>query len=172
MNQKKYLYTAIVSCAIALNAVPVHAIQYIAQESSQSVFVCATQDGTPTMFSYTPGEVNLTPLMSWHPEYLLPEQSGAQVCQQTAAKLQSSYQQEEAKYLKAEITKDENLVCLVDQEDQNCLSQTSQKLFSVNPNYDAGCVLENKRPIECKALQGRGIYSFEDKPYQTLWWPW
>ncbi|MGF1591540.1 MAG: COP23 domain-containing protein [Pleurocapsa sp.] len=170
---KKYLSTAVVSCAIALNAVPVNAIEYnIAQESSQSVFVCATQGGTPTMFAYTPGEVNLTPVMSWHSEYLLPEQSGVEVCQQTAAKLQASYQQEEAKYLKAEITEDANLVCLVEEEDQNCLSQTSQKLFSVNPNYDAGCVLDNKQPIECKALQVRGIYSFEDKPYQALWWPW
>lgn len=169
---KKYLSTAFVSCAIALTAVPLYAKENVAQKSSESVFVCATQGGVPTMFAYTPGQVNLRPLMSWHSEYLLPEQSGDKVCQQTATKLQASYQQEQAKYLKAEITEKENLVCLVNQEDQDCLAQTSQKLFSVNPNYDAGCVLDNKKPIECKALQVRGIYSFDDEPYQALWWPW
>ena len=167
----KYLYTALVGWAISLNAVSLQAKE-TKSEPSLSAFVCAVQDGTPTMFAYTPGEINLTPLMSWHSEYLLPDQLGTEVCQQTAAKLQNSYEQEEAQYIKAETTPEQNLVCLVSQEEQNCTAETSQELFSVNPNYGAGCVLENKNPIECKALQVRGIYSFDDKPYQPLWWPW
>ncbi len=168
---KKYLYTALVGCAIALNVVPLNAKED-STRSSESAFVCAVQDGTPTMFASTPDETNLTPLISWHAEYLLPEQSGAEVCQQTAATLQDAYGQEQAKYLKAETTEEGNLVCLVNEAEQNCIAEDSQKLFSVNPNYDAGCVLENKQPIECKALRVRGIYSFEDKPYQPVWWLW
>lgn len=168
---KKYLYTAFLSCAIALNVVPLNAAEDT-PETSESAFVCATQEGKATMFAYTPGETNLTPLMNWHAEYLLPEQSGTEVCQQTAAKLQDSYEQDQARYLKAETTEEENLVCLVNEEEQNCIAEDSQKLFSVNPKYNAGCVLENKSPIECKALKVRGIYSFDDKPYQPLWWPW
>lgn len=171
MNNK-YLCTAFVSCAIALSAVPLQAKQNVTGESSEPMFVCATEDGTPTMFTRTVGETKLTPIMSWHSEYLLPEQSGAEVCQKTAVKLQNSYQQEQVKYLKAETTEEANLVCLVEEEDNNCINEDSQKLFSVNSNYNAGCVLENKKPIECKALRARGIYSFDDKPYQTLWWPW
>jgi hypothetical protein len=169
---KRYLGTALVSCAIALNAVPVGAKQNTTVESSEPIFVCATEEGTPTIFTRASGETKLTPIMSWYSEYLLPDGSAAEVCLKTAAKLQDSYQQEQVKYLKSETTEQENSVCLVEEEDANCLSDNSQKLFSVNPNYSAGCVLENKKPIECKALQVRGIYSFDDKPYQALWWPW
>ena len=170
--KKTQIYTAFIGCAIALSAVSVHAKESIAQKPSDEVFVCGVQDDTPTMFAYTTGEVNLTPLMSWYPEYLPEEQSGAEICQQTATKLQASYQQQEAKYLKVETSEDNNLVCLVDEENQNCITPDSEILFGVNPKYNAGCVLENKKPIECKALQVRGIYSFEDKPYQPMWWPW
>lgn len=168
---KKYLYTAFIGCAIALNAFPLNAKEDPAK-SSESKFICAVQNNIPMMFASTPNEANLTPLISWHEEYLLPEQSGAEICQQTATKLQDSYGQEQAKYVKVENTEQGNLVCLVNQEEQNCFAEDSQKLFSVNPNYDASCVLENKQPIECKALRVRGIYSFEDKPYQPVWWLW
>ena len=170
--KNKYLSTALIGCAIAFATIPLHATESISSESSDSIFVCGIQAQTPTMFSYTPGEVNLTPLMSWNSEYLLPGQSGAEVCKQTAVKLQESYQQEEAKYLKTATTEEQNLVCLVDEEDKNCLDEASQKLFSVNSKYDASCVLENKAPIDCVAQKVRGIYSFNDEPYQPLWWPW
>ena len=169
---KKLLSIALAGSAIALGAVPLNAKENTASQPADSAFVCAVQGVTPTMFAYTPGEVKLTPLMSWYKEYLTPEQSGAEVCQKTAAKLQDSYQQSAAKYLKAETTENNNLVCLVNAEDKNCVADDSQKLFSVNSNYDAACVLQNKQPLECKALQVRGIYSFNDEPYQPLWWPW
>lgn len=171
MNQK-YLYTALLSGAIAFSAIPLQAKQNTTVESSESIFVCATEEGTPTIFTRALGETKLTPIMSWHSEYLLPEQSEAEVCLKTAAKLEDSYQQEQVRYLKAESTEKANLVCLVEEKDANCISEDSQTLFSVNPDYNAACVLENKKPIECKALQVRGIYSFDDEPYQTLWWPW
>lgn len=168
---KKHLYTAIVGCAIALNAFPLNAKEN-STTPSESKFICAVQDNIPTMFANAPHETNPMPLISWHAEYLLPEQSGTEICQQTATMLQDSYGQEQAKYLKAENTAEGNLVCLVNDEDQNCIAEDSQKLFTVNPNYDASCVLENKQPIECKALRVRGIYSFDDKPYQPVWWLW
>ena len=171
--KNKYLITALLGCAIAFTAIPLNAEEETAPESLDSAFVCATQGEIPTMFAYNPGNVNLTPLMSWHAEYLLPGQSGAEVCQKTATRLQNSYQQEEAKYLKSAATEDKNLVCLVNEEEQDCLDEDSQKLFSVNQKYNASCVLENKSPIECAAVQvNRGIYSFNDEPYQPLWWPW
>lgn len=170
--KKNHLYTALVSCAITLNAVPIQAQEDQTQDSAEIVFVCAIQENIPTMLAYTPGEAKLTPLMSWHQEYLLREQSGQKVCLETANKLQESSQQEQAKYLKSQTPEEGNSVCLVTEEDRSCGTEDSETLFSVNPNYDAGCVLENKNPIECKAFQVRGIYSFDDKPYQAIWWPW
>jgi|GEM_PF-1996009 len=171
--KNKYLSTALIGFAIAFATIPLHATESVSSESAEdATFVCGVEGKTPTMFAYTPGEITLTPLMNWNSEYLLPGQSGAEICQQTAVKLQDSYQQEEAKYLKAATTEDQNLVCLVEDEDENCLDEESQKLFSVNSKYDASCVLENKAPIDCVALKVRGIYSFNDEPYQPLWWPW
>lgn len=173
---KKTIYTALIGCVISLNAVSVGAQENTGVDSdiSDTVFVCAVQEDTPTMFAYTPGKVNLTSLMSWHSEYLLPGESGVEVCQQTASKLQASIQQENKKFLKAYTQKEDksNLVCLVAEEDRTCASEESEKLFSVNPNYSAGCVLSNKNPIECMALNVRGIYSYNEQPYQPLWWPW
>ncbi len=169
---KKLFYTALVGSAIALNGTPLQAEGNPNQDLGNTIFVCATAQDTPTMFAYTPGKVNLTPLITWYPEYLLPEQSGQKVCQQTASKLQASYQQDQEKYLKSEELEKGDLVCLVSKADQDCTTEDSKKLFSVNPNYNAGCVLDNKQPIECMALNARGVYSFEDKPYQAQWWPW
>lgn len=172
---KKYLCSAFAGCAIALNVVPVQAEESVDKNEnfSETAFVCAIQAGTPTMYAYTPGEISLEPLMSWHSEYLLPEQSGKQVCLQTATKLQASVQQDQARYLKATTLANKNLVCLVPEEKEKCATEDSQTLFNVNPDYDAGCILDNLKPIECKALRGRGnIYSFENEPYQPIWWPW
>ena len=170
--KKKQLYTAFAVSAIALNATYAQAEENSQEKPLNTIFVCATQQDTPTMFSYTPGEVNLTPLMTWHSEYLLPEQSGAEICQQTASKLQSSINQRQQKYIKSNTTKEINSVCLVSEENQTCNTAESEQLFSVNPNYKAACVLDNKKPIDCWALKDRGIYSFDDKPYQAIWWPW
>ena len=63
---KKNIYTALVSCAIALSATPIQAEENSHQNSAKNIFVCAMHEDIPTMFAYTPGEVNLTPLMSWH----------------------------------------------------------------------------------------------------------
>lgn len=174
MNNK-YLYTALIGCAIALNAVPLEAKEKSQPDSSNNIFVCATQQNTPTMYAYIPGDVNLTPLMSWYSEYLPAGVSGKEICQATANKLQASVGQEEERYLKvySEKNTQANLVCLVQEEDQTCDSQESEKLFSVNPNYNPSCVLENKRPIDCMAaFSVRGVYSYNEQPYQPLWWPW
>lgn len=173
MNNK-YIYTALIGCAIALNGTIVKAQDNPPSDASNTVFVCGVQENVPTMFAHTPGEVNLTSLMSWHPEYLLPGESGQEICQQTADKLQASLQQDNQKFLKAytEAESQDNLVCLVGEKDQTCVSNESETLFSVNPNYSAGCVLSNKSPIECVALNVRGIFSYNEQPYQASWWPW
>ena len=166
----KLLHTLFVGLAISSGSSSVLAEESSNQKFPKIAFVCGTQANQPTMYAYTPGQTALEPLMSWHPEYLLPEQSGKQTCLKTAAKLQASYEQKEAKYLKAE----KSSVCLVNQEQENCTAEGSKALFSVNPDYEAGCVLDNIQPLECKALSStRGnIYSFENEPYQPIWWPW
>jgi hypothetical protein len=62
---------------------------------------------------------------------------------------------------------------LVADKEETCDSENSEALFSLNPNYDAGCVLDNKEPIECVAVgKVRGVFAVPDSPYQPSWWPW
>lgn len=167
------LFTAIATCAIALSATSIQAKESYSQNPSDTIFVCATDIQTPTMFAYAPGKVKLTPLISWHEEYLLPEQSAAEVCQQTASKLQELYQQKAERYIRTEEKEDHTLVCMVAKESQTCSDKDSETLFSVNPNYDASCILDNREPLECIAIGNqRGVGSIPDAPYKINWWPW
>ncbi len=170
---KNPVYTAITACAIAFIATSLQGKESYSQNPSNTIFVCATDIETPTMFAYTPGTVNLTPIITWHQDYLLPEQSGKEVCQQTASKLQNLFQEKQPKYLRTQEAEDRTLVCVVDRENQTCNSEDSITLFSMNPNYSAACILDNKEPLECVALGDvRGVYSVPDSPYTPSWWPW
>lgn len=169
---KKNLYLAVITSAIAFGATSIQAKESYSQSSTNTIFVCATEIETPTIFAFNPGDVKLTPVISWHQEYLLPEQSAAEVCQQTAAKLQEIDRNQEY-YLKNELRGDRTLVCMVSEKDATCASDNSEELFSINPNYNAPCILDNREPLECVALgRVRGVYSSIDTPYEPSWWPW
>ncbi|HHP7231382.1 MAG TPA: COP23 domain-containing protein [Xenococcaceae cyanobacterium] len=169
----KYFLTAITLGAIALSSTSINAKESYSQSVSEALFVCATESAAPTMYAYTPGKVTITPLISWHQEYLLPGQSGIEVCQQVAGKLQDLSQQRQERFITTETREDHTLVCMVTQENDTCSSQTSEALFSVNPNYDASCVLDRREPLECVAVgKVRGVFSVPDDPYKPMWWPW
>jgi hypothetical protein len=171
----KVISTTFTISAIALSTTALATTESYSQQSleSEMTFVCASQTEPPTMYSYTPGKVNLTPLISWYQDYLLPNQSAAEVCQQVAAKLQSQYQQGQKKFFTTEQRENQTVVCLVSQKNQTCSSDNSEELFSVNPNYDATCVLDNRQPLECMAIgRTRGVSSIPDSPYMPSWWPW
>jgi hypothetical protein len=171
----KVISTTLTISAIALSTTALATTESYSQQPSESkmTFVCASQTEPPTMYGHTPGKVNLTPLISWYQDYLLPNQSAAEVCQQVAAKLQSQYQQGQKKFFTTEQRENQTVVCLVSQENQTCSSNNSEELFSVNPNYDATCVLDNRQPLECMAIgRTRGVSSIPDSPYMPTWWPW
>ena len=139
---------------------------------AQMTFVCSPESQPPTMFAYTPGEVNLKPIMSWHSEYMLPNQSAKEICQQVATKLQTHYEQGDKKFLAAKKIGDRNVVCLVSHKEEQCNSKNSETLFSLNPNYDPVCLMNNRSPLECYARTVRGsVLSLPGGSYQPTWWP-
>ncbi|ELS01530.1 hypothetical protein Xen7305DRAFT_00012340 [Xenococcus sp. PCC 7305] len=141
--------------------------------SSQNFFACATENPTPTLYAYTSGKTSLTPLISWHQEYLLPQDSGSTVCQQVAEKLQYLYQEPGQKYISTQEEEGHTLVCTVKIENDTCGSNNSEPLFTVNPNYDAKCILDRKEPLECVVVgRARGVFSVPDSPYKPIWWLW
>lgn len=176
MVSQKVISATLAISAIALNADFLSAKESYSQTSTQSntVFVCATQTQPPTLLAYTPGQINLTSLMSWHQDYLLEDQSGVEICQQVAAKLQNVFQQQQPRFLMTGQKENRNVLCLVTQQNANCHSENSEELFSVKSNYDPTCVLDNRSPLECVAIsRNRGVLGLPDEsPYVPTWKFW
>ncbi len=140
---------------------------------SNNFFVCTTETLVPTLYIYTSGKTSLTPLISWHKEYLLPQDSGSKICEQVAKKLQYLYQQPGQRYISTEETEEHTLVCMVKVEHETCSSNYSEPLFGINPNYDARCILNHREPLECVSVgRVRGVFSIPDSPYKPIWWLW
>ncbi|VEP16121.1 conserved exported hypothetical protein [Hyella patelloides LEGE 07179] len=173
---KKVVYMGLAASAIALSANSLSAKESYGQNSPDTTFVCSTENTASTMYAYTPGKAVLTPLISWYEEYLLPETSSAEVCQQVATKLQELSQERTTRYIATQKQEDQTLVCMVTRENDDCSSDDSENLFGVNPNYSPVCVLNRFEPIECTAIvmQKRGAIMPEsaNSPYRPIWWPW
>lgn len=166
---KRYFYIILSAIALAFSAAPLEA----KENSAENFFVCATETVVPTLYVYTSGKTSLTPLISWHEEYLLPQDSGSQICEQVAQKLQYLYQEPGQKYITTEEKEEHTLVCTVTVANETCNSNYSEPLFTVNPNYDAKCILDHKEPLECVAVgRARGVFSVPDSPYKPIWWLW
>lgn len=172
---KKIVCIGLAASAIALTANSLSAKESSGQNSPEPIFVCSTENTASTMYTYTPGKAVLTPIISWYEEYLLPETSSAEICQQVATKLQDLSQERITRYIATQKQEDQTVVCMVTRENDNCNSDDSEKLFGVNPNYSPVCVLNRFEPIECTAIvmQKRGaIMPESDSPYRAIWWPW
>jgi hypothetical protein len=173
ITMKKILSLGLAATAIAVSANSLSAKESYSQNSSDNIFVCSTENTASTMYAYTPGKAVLTPLISWYQEYLLPDASSAEVCQEVATKLQELSQEKTVRYIATEEQKNQTVVCMVTQENGDCGSEDSETLFSVNPNYSPSCVLNRFEPVECSAMVVRGAVMPEpDAPYRPTWWPW
>lgn len=170
---KKLFYLGLTATAIAFSANSLSATESYSQNSSDTIFVCSTENTDATMYAYTPGKAVLTPLISWYQEYLVPNTSSAEVCQQTATKLQELSQEKTVRYIATEEQTDQTVVCMVTRENGTCSAEDSEVLFGVNLNYSPSCVLNRFEPLECSAMVRRGaIMPVSDAPYRPTWWPW
>lgn len=170
---KKILSIGLAAIAIAFSTNSLNAKESYSQNSSDTIFVCSAENTDSTMYAYTPGKAVLTPLISWYQEYLLPDKSSAEVCQQVATKLQELSREKTVRYIATEEKQNQTVVCMVTRENGNCSSEDSEVLFGVNPNYSSSCVLNRFEPVECSAMAVRGAIMPEpDSPYRPTWWPW
>ena len=161
----------LVSSEIAFFTRPLAAQEQYLNNDSEAFFVCTVETSVPTLYIYKAGKTSLTPLIKWHQEYLLPQDSGSEVCQQVARKLQHLYPKQ--RYITTEEKEDRTLVCMVEIAHETCSSNYSEALFGINPNYDAQCILARREPLECVAVGGvRGVFSVPDSPYKPIWWLW
>ncbi|MGK7873643.1 MAG: COP23 domain-containing protein [Xenococcaceae cyanobacterium] len=166
-----------VSIVLSATAIALGATATFSQESSQPriTFVCAPTVEPPTTFAYIQNQVTLEPVMSWYSEYLLPGSEAAELCQKVAEKLQSKYDRGQKYFLATERVDDRWKVCLVSTEGEECNSNNSEELFSLNTNYRNvhKCVMENIEPGKCfKNVSLRGtVLSTPGGGYKPSWWP-
>ena len=92
-----------------MSANSVGAKESYSQNSSDTIFVCTTENTSAVLYAYTPGKAVLTPLMNWYEEYLLPEASSADTCQQVATKLQKLSQDKTVRYIATEEESSQNI---------------------------------------------------------------
>lgn len=169
----RYYYILLSIIAITLFSRPLKAQGDSLDNSAENFFVCTTETLVPTLYIYTAGKISLTPLISWHQEYLLPENSANETCEKVAKKLQYSERQPGHKYISTEKKEEYTLVCMVKVKNETCNSNYSEPLFSIDPNYNARCVLNHREPLECVEVgRSRGVFSIPDSPYKPIWWLW
>lgn len=172
---KKIISLGLAATAIAVGANSLSAKESYSQNSNDTIFLCTTENTASTMYAYTPGNAVLTPLMSWHQEYLLPEASSGDTCKQAAGKLQELSQDKQVRYIATEEQQDRTVVCMVTEENGECSAENSEEIFAVSPNYSPNCVLDRLEPLECSAMvmyKRGGVLETIDSPYRPIWWPW
>jgi hypothetical protein len=176
---KKSISKSLTAGAIALGIAGLNASVTLSQTATENntpsqlktTFVCATNSNPPTTFALTyneKGQATLTPIMSWHSEYLISGDSAESLCQQVAQKLQSKYDRAEEiniAFQQVQVKKDNQgverqwNVCLAPSAEAECIPSTneatnqasSEELFSLNNNYikTPECLMENKEPESC-----------------------
>lgn len=115
----------------------------------------------------------VTPLLSWHDNYLIPQDSAVELCQSVAQKLQAEYQQARSALLAYQQVKNEWQVCLVRQTGDDCTASDSKMLFSLNAAFKAPqCVMEGIDPQNCPVnLVTRGpLIRVPGGTYKPAWW--
>ncbi len=170
---KKLVSLGVATLAIATSANSLDARESYSQNSSDTLFLCATQGTASTMYAHTPGDTVLTPVMTWHQDYLLPGASSEVICKQAATKLQELSQNKQVRYITKEAQQDKVAICMVSQENGSCSAEDSEEIFSLNNDYSPNCVFDMLKPLECSAMVTRGgILETIDSPYRPIWWPW
>lgn len=151
------------------------------QESKEIVtkkmaFVCGrVAEEPPVTYAYTAGKIQLDPLFRWDAE-LLPEDLAIdpeKLCQETAAKLQTRYQQGKPIFFAFEQKNSRTLVCLVSNPESSCEADDSEELFSVEYSQrrkiDPTCITDYQ-PGKC-SLSARPALSIPERSYSPVWWP-
>ncbi|AFY79351.1 MAG: hypothetical protein IGR93_11370 [Hydrococcus sp. C42_A2020_068] len=161
-----------------------------APQESKVTFICDANNSPPTTFAIgrdERGNPTLTPIFSWHSEYLFSGDSAKALCQQMAQKLQSKYDRGEQPYFSSKRTelKDETTgkvnyrmdVCLVASESADCENSSQREdLFSLNGSYKdpLACVMDRTQPKACRRyIPTRGpLISIPSGNYKRGWLSW
>lgn len=190
----KILTAAAIAIGIAALDTSVAFSQTVSQEQAppkpKVTFICDANNSPPTTFAVgrdEQGNPTLTPIFSWHSEYLFPGESAEALCQQMAQKLQSKYDRGEEPYFSSKRTelKDETTgkihyrmeVCLVASDSENCENSSQrEELFSLNGSYDdpLTCSMNRTQPEACRRyIPTRGpLMSIPANRYKRGWLSW
>jgi hypothetical protein len=142
---------------------------------SQITVFCDLKSEPLTTLMKLPEEENPKIFFSWYSEYLNPEDSAEELCQQVIAKLQAKFNMGKIPLLAAQELKEKWAVCLIDDPEDNCSSYKAEILFYLNRNYvkTPECLINNTRPSDCQiANERRGLLlSIPPERYTPPWWP-
>ncbi|MGL5793088.1 MAG: COP23 domain-containing protein [Waterburya sp.] len=130
MNNLSYLAATITIPTIALTTII--SFPQPGQASNTIKVSCDRQAATPTVIATFSNQERsqITPILSFLPEYFSPEQAAAN-CQNTASKLHTFYNQDQMNYLASDTVNQQPVVCAVERRGLSCDSYNSEILFSL-----------------------------------------
>ncbi|MGK7932749.1 MAG: COP23 domain-containing protein [Microcystaceae cyanobacterium] len=136
-------------------------------------FICQTEQTPPVTVVQMDKETQI--IATWYSDYLLPDASPEQICQDVAQRLQNRYESQQPSFFAYEPIEAEKRwdVCLVAQEGQKCTEEGSEVLFSLNSNKfkdPASCILKNTQPNRCRPITRGSLLSVPgDEGYSPRW---
>jgi len=170
MSKLSYLAAATVSAIVVAGS------NYLAAPAAASLVSvsCEQQDNVSTVTATLSNESasQVTSILSFLPKYFKSDQA-KQLCQNTAAKLNTFYNQNRMNYLASDTVGGKPVICAIERRGLSCDSYSSDILFSLNQSVSPTQLLYNMLGDDFKGSQSPSsrtvsrIYT----DLRPLWWP-
>ena len=154
--------------------------------NEEKIFFCDNSLDIPTTFINLEKEKESKVFIRWYSEYLMPNDSPQELCQNVSDILNEKAKNNEPIFLAAQPLDNRWKICLVANGDGECDSKESQNLLYLNQIKDrddqgnltnkypnvAKCFVNAYEPQQCESIKTRGtLLSIPSNRYVPNWWP-
>lgn len=156
------------------------------EEGKGEIFFCDDSTEIPTTFINLEKEKESRVFIRWYAEYLMPEDSPQELCQNISSILNEKAKNNQPVFLAAKPLDNRWKICLVSEANGRCDDNKSEDLLYLNQvkyKNDQGnlinkypavakCFINSNEPDKCKKLNRRGsLLSIPSNNYVPKWWP-
>lgn len=150
------------------------------------IFFCDDSADVPVTFINLKKEAESRVFIRWFAEYLMPEDSPQELCQNISSILNEKAKNNQPIFLAAKPLDNQWKICLVSEPNGNCDDNKSEDLLFLNQEkyqdsegnlidkypYVAKCFINAQEPDNCKKITTRGsLLSIPSNRYVPNWWP-
>jgi len=189
MMWKQFAFLGLLGVTLPLFNNPVFPQNILVENSEiqeNKIFFCEDISGIPTTFINLEKEQESKIFIRWYSEYLMPEDSPQELCENVSNILNEKVINNEPVFLAAEPLDNRWKICLVSETNGKCSDDKSEDLLYLNqvqsedsegnlrkkyPNV-AKCFINSISPDKCQSVRTRGtLLSIPSNRYVPNWWP-